>query len=281
MVLKGRRRRAESTLVAIRRITLRRPGTCAVCRAPVEAGNEAWWNPDRQTVMCPGCADGGAVLISSGVAGGSARAQAERLRAGQRERHATLKKERPVVGRILLAVKPEPEAGASWAKGAAGEVTYGTGLDRLAADGVLRVLHDRRIPRSKANLDHLVVTSNGVWVVDTKRYRAARVGKTVGTDGPKLVVDGRTQTRLVLGVRRQTDLVRAALPGCDEVPVRGALCFVDAEFSLFAKPFTIDDVVVSWGRALNEKHLLAPGPFDGDDRAALHRHLARSFPPAE
>jgi hypothetical protein len=70
------------------------------------------------------------------------------------------------------------------------------------------------------------------------------------------------------------------MPGCDEVPVRGALCFVDAEFSLFAKPFTIDGVVVSWGRALNEQHLLVPGPFDEDDRTALHRHLARSFPPA-
>ncbi len=40
--------------------------------------------------------------------------------------------------------------------------------------------------------------------------------------------------------------------------MRGALCFVDAEFSLFAKPFTIDGVVVAWGEALNEEHLLEP-----------------------
>jgi hypothetical protein len=268
--------------VAIRRITLRRPGTCALCQEPVAAGSPAWWNPDRQTVTCPGCADGDGVVVSSGVAGGSARANAERLRADQQERHAQLKRDRPVVGRILLAVRDEPEAGASWAKGARGEEEYGCGLDRMAAapDHAINVLHDRRIPRSKANIDHIVITADGVWVVDTKRYRSARVGKTISPDGPKLVVDGRTETRLVNAVKRQVGLVRDALPGCDEVPVRGALCFVDAEFSLFAKPFAIDGIVVSWGRALNQQHLLATGPFDAEDRAALQRHLARSFPPA-
>ena len=30
----------------------------------------------------------------------------------------------------------------------------------------------------------------------------------------------------------------------------GALCFVDAEFRLFARPFEIDGVVITWGRAL-------------------------------
>lgn len=30
-------------------------------------------------------------------------------------------------------------------------------------------MHDRRIPRSRANIDHIVVTPGGVWVIDTKR----------------------------------------------------------------------------------------------------------------
>ena len=34
----------------------------------------------------------------------------------------------------------------------------------------IRVMHDRRIPRSKANIDHIVVTPGGVWVINTRRY---------------------------------------------------------------------------------------------------------------
>jgi hypothetical protein len=33
------------------------------------------------------------------------------------------------------------------------------------------VLHDRRIPGRRSNIDHLVIARSGVWVVDTKRYR--------------------------------------------------------------------------------------------------------------
>ncbi len=45
----------------------------------------------------------------------------------------------------------------------------GARLDGLASESI-RVMHDRRIPRSKANIDHIVVTPGGVWVIDTKRY---------------------------------------------------------------------------------------------------------------
>ncbi len=34
----------------------------------------------------------------------------------------------------------------------------------------LGVLHDRRIPGSKANIDHIVVGPAGVFAIDTKRY---------------------------------------------------------------------------------------------------------------
>ena len=42
-------------------------------------------------------------------------------------------------------------------------------------------MHDRRIPRSKANIDSLVVTPGGAWVIDSKRY----VGKA-----PEMLVEG-------------------------------------------------------------------------------------------
>jgi hypothetical protein len=63
------------------------------------------------------------------------------------------------------------------------------------------------------------------------------------------------------------------------VPVRGALCFVDSDWPLFAKPFMIDRVLVTWGKALRER-LVAPGPLDSSKRVAIQRSLAMSFPAA-
>lgn len=60
-----------------------------------------------------------------------------------------------------------------WAQGATGEVEVGRRLDTLAGPDVV-VLHDRRIPGSRANIDHLVVTGAGIWVVDAKRYIGKR-----------------------------------------------------------------------------------------------------------
>ncbi|MDF4254675.1 nuclease-related domain-containing protein [Streptomyces sp. WMMB303] len=61
----------------------------------------------------------------------------------------------------------------SWAKGAAGEVATARLLAPLARRGYA-VLHDRAIPGSRANLDHLVVGPAGVAYVDTKAWRSTR-----------------------------------------------------------------------------------------------------------
>src|SRR5699024_9308893 len=95
------------------------------------------------------------------------------------------------------------------------------------------VLHDRRIPGSRANIDHIVVTAGGVWVIDAKRYRgrpALRVeGGLIRPRVEKLMVGRRDCTKLVDGALKQVALVRQALEG---VPVTGALCFVEADWPL-------------------------------------------------
>jgi hypothetical protein len=58
-----------------------------------------------------------------------------------------------------------------WLRGAAGEVATAAILDGLNSRRWV-VLHDLRIPRSRANIDHLVIGPTGVWVVDTKATRA-------------------------------------------------------------------------------------------------------------
>jgi hypothetical protein len=64
--------------------------------------------------------------------------------------------------------KPDPER---WLRGAAGERVTAAVLERLP-ERKWAVMHDLALPRSRANIDHLVIGPTGVWVVDTKTTRA-------------------------------------------------------------------------------------------------------------
>jgi hypothetical protein len=68
-----------------------------------------------------------------------------------------------------LRFRPSPET-LAWARGAAGERHVARLLAPLDAHG-WTVLHDLRVPRSTANIDHLVIGTPGVFVVDAKHYR--------------------------------------------------------------------------------------------------------------
>jgi hypothetical protein len=65
-------------------------------------------------------------------------------------------------------------SGSSWATGAAGERRTRRILAPLVWFGLGRwaVLHDRQIPRSRANLDHLVIGRCGPAYVDTKTWQS-------------------------------------------------------------------------------------------------------------
>jgi hypothetical protein len=219
---------------------------------------------------------------AGGVAGKSARAKGERLRNAQLQRRQQLKQQHPVLGRIGIAMAGPPTAGATWLKGAVGEERFGAALESMRDDGVL-ALHDRRIPGSSANIDHLAITPNGIWVIDPKHYdgkvEVVDKGGWFRTD-IRLFVNGRDRTKLVTGVHKQRAHVKRALLGTDfeDAPVSGALCFVDSDWPWFAKPRVVDGVVVAWGKALRPI-LTASGAFDAEQRAAIHRRLATALPP--
>jgi hypothetical protein len=151
------------------------------------------------------------------------------------------------LGGIAVALSDEKQSTRAWSSGAAGEAAVGARLDRLASESI-RVMHDRRVPRSKANIDHIVVTRGGVWVIDTKRYVGRAPEKRVegGIIRPRvelLMVKGRDKTALVEAMHRQIELVEDVV---GDVPVRGVLCFVDAEWPLLADPFEVNGVRVAW-----------------------------------
>lgn len=177
----------------------------------------------------------------------------------------------------------DPHSTAAWAYGANGERALGKLLDPLRDEG-LAVLHDRRIPGSKANIDHLVVAPWGVFVVDAKNYKG-RVEKRdrggfFSTDH-RLYVGGRDKTALIAGMTKQTRAVRTALGDEDaSVKICKTICFVNADWSLFARPIEMDGVHVLWPRALGKLLHTEGGSLSRDEIARVERKLALALPAA-
>jgi len=185
----------------------------------------------------------------------------------------------PVI-RLIAGPKPSTEV---WGRGAAGEEHVGHWLDE-AVRGRGMVLHDRALPHGRANIDHLAVVASGIWVIDTKHFRGRLERRDLAgwfVPRPRLFVAGRDQSRLVTSARRQQAQVAEALVAeepADGPLVRVALCFTGAQVGLFARPFTLEGVLVTWPRAFAGA-LAQAGPVGPAERRALAARLARTFPP--
>ena len=164
-----------------------------------------------------------------GTPGASARDEYAQRKAS-RERRAHEK--HPHIGGLLLALQDEPQHQKAWSRGAAGEQHVAKLLAKYLDDDAI-VLHDRRIPESRANIDHIVIARSGVWVIDTKRHHGKATVHRPLLGKPRLVIDGRDQTKLIDGLDCQVVLVRAAMEQiAPETPTRGALCFVETDLPL-------------------------------------------------
>ena len=64
-----------------------------------------------------------------------------------------------------------------------------------------------------------------------------------------------------------------------EVDVHRALCFIDAEWSWFPKPFKIDGVWVTWGKVLSEM-IAEPGSLTEKDVLSIANVLSGALPPS-
>lgn len=287
---------------------LRYAGICSRCGVDIGAGVLADYDREAKTVACVGCAPRFALAESAeleptepaeqspvpqhaitptepltldavdGQPGASARREFERRHDA---RQARVQANHPKIGRFLLAVFDDPQSTTAWDVGAVGEQALGEMLARSAGPE-LRVLHDRRIPGTRANIDHLVVCPSGVYVIDAKRYRDSRpqlrhFGGLFRSREELLYVGGRDRTKLVAGMHRQLGLVRAALADQSEVPVHGALCFLDADWPVLGGSFMIAGVHVLWPKKLRAM-LTGPGTLDADQIADLQWQLHEAFP---
>ena len=291
---------------AFRRTKLRYAGSCRSCVTRLPAGTLAVYDRAGKNVCCLSCFDSSGSAaepadlpvanppepehsgqptteepaeIFRGTAGASARREHQRRKD---KREAGIRQAHPHLGGLILALSDDPQSTQAWAVGARGEELLARRLDTLADEGV-RLLHDRRIPRTTANIDHIAIAPSGVFVIDAKRYKGRphlRVeGGLLRARTEKLIVGTRDCSRLVDGARKQMELVGAALAinGVVDVPVHGMLCFVEADWPLFGGSFTISGVDVLWPKKAAET-LTRRGPLDGGQIDALVRCLAVDFP---
>lgn len=271
----------------MKQMRLRYAATCRLCGTELAARTEAIYEAETKTVRClecnvatadvndlPGINLAGDLSPSeaTGTAGSSARREYERRKAKDEER---LRQKWGRLGGIAVVLADERQSTKAWATGAIGEEKLGTRLDSLVSESIA-VLHDRRIPGTGANIDHIVITQAGIWVIDAKRYKGRPELKVDGgflrPRIEKVLVGRRDCTKLVDGVRRQVDLVREVV---DDVPVVGALCFVEADWPLIGGSFTTREVHVLWPKRLAK--VLFEGESADLDVVAIRDSVATRF----
>lgn len=217
--------------------------------------------------------------LDVGTAGASARKEHQR-RQQRREQQIEEKWGTGFFGHVAKTLSDDPQSTTAWKTGAEGEERLAAMLSqRLGSSAVL--LHDRRVPRTRGNIDHIAIAASGVWVIDAKKYKGKVERRDKGSffkNDYRLYVNGRDQSKRVEGMAWQRDAVVAALQDTVNVPVRCALTFVNAEWPIiFKKPHKFGDVTVCWPRKLADL-IAEPGLLSPDDVQPIARVLAKRLP---
>ena len=177
-------------------LRLRYPATCASCGIALPQGTLARWNREEKQATCVACISPEVAEepINRGVAGGSAAREWQRR---HERREQDVRARYGKLGGVVLALSDDPHSTSAWAYGAKGERALGHLLDPLRDEG-MAVLHDRRIPGSRANIDHLVISPAPVFVIDAKNYKGRVERRVRGgwfSREDCLYVGGRTKRR--------------------------------------------------------------------------------------
>jgi hypothetical protein len=216
-----------------------------------------------------------------GTAGASGRREYERRRAN---RESKVREEHPHIGGLLLKVKEQPQHEKAWETGAAGEEALAAFLARRCPD--VLVLNDRRMAEGRANIDHLAVTPSGIYVIDAKRYKGKIEVRKPFIGEEKLVIGGRDKTKLIEGLSKQADAVRAGLAVIEKhVPVSACLCFISPEGQSggsgipLLRTLSVSGFPLLYPRRL-AKRLNQPGALGGDEALVVAEALSTLFPAA-
>jgi hypothetical protein len=238
------------------------------------------WDRSAKTVTCLACAPG-ETAAKPGVAGASAATE------GARRRDKTIEEVRRKHGDHAAEVAKEMaerDNVATWGKGSKGASRLAAFVEREVGDAVIP-LHDRMIPGTRGNIDHIFVASTGVWVVDAKALKGKVVQREDGPiwrrEKPRLrrrpqPDEPHEERRKPGGGRDRGTQGDPELTGTD---VHAGLCFLDSEWALLDFPFQVGFVWVMYPGALR-KRLKKRGAVSRDKMERIARRLDLSLPRA-
>jgi len=296
----------------VSRLRVRRPDTCAVCKKSISVGTLVIYDRTLKTVICLTHETASdqlkqvPIILQKpllGTAGGSARRMDEKRKYRKEVEDEGIKEqyraEHPKITRVMknaeenyprlitwirreLNSSHEPS---SWSKGAEGEEIVGRKLEELSQGRGFITIHDRLIPGLFANIDHIVVTSSKVFVVDAKNY-ADKIdfGKLLAPYfGGKAIlkINGRNRNNLLEGVEKQVRIVEHLLAKAGiDIPVQGVLAFVKAKWAMgsFLCPKSINGVLLN-SRGLHSIFRSVP-PVDRDIVLRIAKQLLEDLLPA-
>lgn len=251
-----------------------------LCGRALEKGTEALYDAGTKTVRCVECEPTvGPAPIDAGSAGGSAHREYERRRLA---REARVKSQLGnLIGGVALALAGEPQSTRAWERGSIGEQKLAEALDGL--DNVV-LLNDRRVSGTRANIDHIVISAAGVFVVDSKRYAGLIEIRARGgllSRDYRLYVGRRDCSELATNMAWQLSAVKAAIaaagPPLSGVQVTPVLCFIDGEWPLLMPPESYKGVRLE-GKKSIKKLVSGAQVLNRDQIDQISRVLAISFP---
>jgi Nuclease-related domain len=181
---------------------------------------------------------------------------------------------------LVLGLSDDPLSTRVWERGSVGESRLAAALGKIDREDVI-VLHDRAVPRTRGNIDHIVVAPSGVYVVDAKRYRGRvevrDVSGLFSSADPRLFVGGRDQSKLAYAMGWQVTAVRAELGDRDDVAVTPVLCFIGAEWPLLGGPYQFAGVRTESERSVR-KLVTQAGPLTAEEVVEVALVLSQAFP---
>ena len=265
-------------------------GTCCRCGSVLVRGTPAIWDRSTRSIRCIECVvrespapppgSGAPHVVEMGVAGRSARAEHDR-RVAKRDAKITERWGTGFVAKVVRTVTDEPQSTRAWAIGAAGEEKLATELDKVPG---LRMLHDRRVPGTRGNIDHIVIGPAGVFVVDAKNHHGRLEirdrGGWFNTDY-RLTIAGRDCSAMADGMGWQVEAVVAALRRHEIEPtplVVPILCFLHVDWPLFRAPASFRGVQLEGPRSL-ARLITAGTAISADQADHLATVLSGALPP--
>ena len=177
---------ATIELVAARLLRLRYDGTCSCCETALPKGTKGWWHGDARTTTCASCQPDEALPAAmplgsdtsardapwsnaAGDAGVSSRRVYERRHQLREER---IDQRWGRLGGVITFLSDDPQPTTAWVKGSEGERRLAAHLLHTVGDRAV-LLHDRKVPGTRDNIDHLAGAASGVWVIDAKNYKGS------------------------------------------------------------------------------------------------------------